>query len=232
MTDSVVPRRVLLGSVAGVAFAMQPTPAGGAQARNVLRARSYADMQVIDPGFTLAAPEGDIARCLFRSLVRYKSGTSWQWELDAAERIEQLSPTTIAFALRPEIKWTNGFGDMTADDVKFSFERIVDPTMQSPYHDDWSTLLQVEVTGSLSGVIHLRKPFAPLWTSTLPWNAGMILCRKAVEGVGGKFTTQPPAVAGPYVLKEWRPKQLTCTRAELRLHRPTFRFRRNQHHPN
>jgi peptide/nickel transport system substrate-binding protein len=209
MTDSVVPRRVLLGSAASVAFAMRSTSSGGAQARNVLRARSYADMQVIDPGFTLAAPEGDIARCLFRSLVRSKSGTSWQWELDAAEKIEQLSPTTIAFALRSGIKWTNGFGDMTADDVKFSFERIVDPTMQSPYHDDWSTLVQVEVTGPLSGVIHLNKPFAPLWASTLPWNAGMILCRKAVEGVGGKFTTRPPAVSGPYLLKEWQPKQLT-----------------------
>ena len=212
---TVLPRRVLLGSAAGVAFAMQSPSSGGAPARNMLRARSYADMQVIDPGFTLAAPEGDIARCLFRSLIRYKPGTSWQWELDAAERIEQLSPTTIAFALQPEIKWTNGFGDMTADDVKFSFERIVDPTMQSPYHDDWSTLLQVEVTGSLSGVIHLKKPFAPLWASTLPWNAGMILCRKAVEGVGGKFTTQPPAAAGPYILKEWRPKQLTILARNL-----------------
>ncbi len=27
--------------------------------------------------------------------------------------------------------------------------------------------------------------------------------------MGGKFTTRPPAVCGPYLLKEWQPKQLT-----------------------
>lgn len=208
MANLTLSRRALLGTGLGFAAAF-PTARAQSQTTSVLRVRSYADIQVIDPGFTRAAPEGDIARCLFRSLIGYKSGTSWQWELDAAEKIEQLNATTIAFTLKPGIKWSNGFGEMTADDVKFSFERIIDPALKSPYRGDWNSLDMVEVTGPLSGVIHLKNAFAPLWASTLPWNAGMILCRKAVEGAGGRFTTQPPAVSGPYLLKEWQPKQRT-----------------------
>jgi len=197
-------RRALLATGAGVALA-RPAGAGS----SVLRVRSYADMQVIDPGFTRASPEGDIARCLFRQLIQYKSGTSWEWELDAAEKIEQADPLTIAFALKPGIAWSGGFGTMTADDVRYSFERIADPAVKSPFHGDWATLDHVEVTGPLTGVIHLRQPFAPLWLSTLPWNAGMILCRKAMEQAGGRFTTEPPATCGPYMLKSWQPKQRT-----------------------
>jgi peptide/nickel transport system substrate-binding protein len=210
MLDPRLSRRSFLVGSAGLGAAATLLPAdGNAQATGIVRIRSYSDIQVIDPGFTKAAPEGDIARCLFRSLIQFKSGTSWEWQLDAAEKIEQLDPLTIAFTLKPGIKWSNGFGELTADDVKYSFERIADPATKSPYKGDWATLDQVELKGPREGVIRLKAPFAPLWWSTLPWTAGMILCRKAMEAAGGKFTTEPPAVNGPYLLKEWQPKRRT-----------------------
>lgn len=204
MQPSRLTRRTLLATGAGLAFARRAGAANGA-----LRVRSYADMQVIDPAFTLAAPEGDIARCLFRQLIQFKSATDWTWELDAADSIAQTDNLTVAFTLKPGIAWTGGFGTMTAEDVKYSFERIADPAVQSPYRNDWSALDHVEVTGPLSGVIHLKRPFAPLWRSTLPWTAGMIVCRRAMQAAGGRFTTAPPATCGPYLLKSWQPKQRT-----------------------
>jgi peptide/nickel transport system substrate-binding protein len=203
-------RRKFMGASAGLGLAGSILPRlGRAQSANILHVRSYGDMQVLDPAFTKAAPEGDIARSLFRQLIRFKNSTSWEWERDAAEKIEQLDPKTVSFVLKPDIKWSNGFGIMSADDVKYSFERIANPATKSPYKNDWVTLDRVEVTGPLSGIIHLREPFAPLWWSTLPWNAGLIVCKAAVEAAGGQFTTNPPAVSGPYMLKEWRPKQRT-----------------------
>src|ERR1700730_11306191 len=195
MTNSRLSRRNFLEGSAGlgIAASLFPEP-GRAQAAGIVRVRSYSDLQVLDPAFTKAAPEGDIAHCLFRSLIQFKSSTSWEWELDAAEKIDQIDPTTVAFTLKPGMKWTGGYGDLTAEDVKYSFERIADPAMKSPYKGDWATLDRVEVKGPLEGVIHLKERFAPLWWSTLPWTAGMILCRKAMEAAGGKFTTQPPAV--------------------------------------
>ena len=79
---------------------------------------------------------------------------------------------------------------MSAEDVKYSFERIADPATKSPYKNDWATLDRVEVTGKLSGIIHLKEPFAPLWWSTLPWNAGLIVCKAAVDGLLGGDTAK------------------------------------------
>ena len=68
--------------------------------------------------------------------------------------------------------FTGGFGEMTADDVKFSYERIADPAQQSEYADDMAQLDHVEVTDQHTGVIVLKEPFAPLWTSSLPGATG------------------------------------------------------------
>lgn len=202
-------RKFLAGSAElGLAAALLPS-AARAQTASVLRVRSYSDIQDFDPAFNKAAPDGDVARCVFRRLIDFKSSTAWEWDLDAAEKIEQVDATTIAFTLKPGMKWSSDFGEISAEDVKYSFERIADPATKSPYKNDWATLDRVEVTGPLSGVIRLKEPFAPLWWSTLPWNAGLILCKKAMEAAGGRFTTSPPAVAGPYLIKEWQPKQRT-----------------------
>jgi peptide/nickel transport system substrate-binding protein len=105
--------------------------------------------------------------------------------------------------------WTDGFGPVTSDDVKFSFERMADPKTESPYAGDWAALDHIEVTDEKSGVIVLKQPFPPLWNVGLVFGSGRIVSRKAVEAAGGKFETRPPAQCGRYLLKEWLPKQRT-----------------------
>ncbi|MGH7124503.1 MAG: ABC transporter substrate-binding protein, partial [Stellaceae bacterium] len=136
-----VTRRQVLAGSAGlwVAAALAPR-AATAQGASVLRVRSYGDIQDFDPAFSKAAPDGDVARCVFRQLIAYKSGSSWEWTLDAAAEIKQVDPKTVSFTLKPGIKWSGGFGEMTADDVKYSFERIANPATKSPYKGDWETL--------------------------------------------------------------------------------------------
>ncbi len=203
-------RRTVLGGTAAFGFAALVAPKLGwtQDGRTVLRARSYSDIQVMDPAFRLSAPEGDIMNMINTGLVNRKPGDEWGWELGAAKSIEQVDPTHIKFELRDDITFTDG-EPLTAHDVKFSYERIADPANKSPYKDDWAVLDHVEVTGPHSGMIVLKEPFAPLWASTLPTPSGHILSKKAVEAAGGKFTTEIPASAGPYILKEWIPKQKT-----------------------
>jgi peptide/nickel transport system substrate-binding protein len=205
-------RRQALQGLAAIGLAATgglPSAADAAVSK-VLRARSYSDLQVLDPLDWISQPDVDIAVCCLSKLIRHKPGTSWDWELDAAESIKQIDDTHVAFTLRKGIKWSNGFGELTAEDVKYSFERIANPKNQSPYMTDWSSLDHVEVTDSYSGVIVLKEYFAPLWTSTLPEASGMIVCKKAVEALPGKkFTTAFPAVSGPYQIGQWVPKQKT-----------------------
>ena len=195
-----------LGGLTLAAAAWQP----GRAASKTLRARSYADLQVLDPLDWVSQPDADIAACCLNKLIRHKPGTSWDWEPDAAEEVKQVDDTHIHFRLKPGQRWSGGFGEITADDVKFSFERIADPANKSPYAEDWSALDHVDVHGPHEGTIVLKQYFAPLWTSTLPEASGQIVCRKAVEALPGKrFTTSFPAVSGPYRLAQWVPKQKT-----------------------
>lgn len=209
-SPSRISRRGLLKSAGALGAASLVWPGAAlSQDGRVLTVRSYADLQVLDPAFRLAAPEGDIIHEIFPSLVGNKGGDSWSWEPYAAEEIEQVDDLTVFFRLRPGITFSGGHGTMTADDVKFSLERIADPAMESPYAGDWATLREVEVIDELSGRIHLKEPFAPLWNSTLPTASSAIVSRKAVTAAGGKFTTEPLGQSGRYLLTEWTPKQRT-----------------------
>ena len=111
----------------------------------MLRIRSYSDLQVLDPLNRLAQPEGDIMDAIFANLVKAKPGETWDWQLDAAEVDRAGRRAPHRFHARKGIQFTGGFGELTAEDVKFSFERIADPKNESPYRDDWAVLDRVEV---------------------------------------------------------------------------------------
>jgi peptide/nickel transport system substrate-binding protein len=202
-----------------------------AQDHTTLRIRSYSDLQVLDPLNRLAQPEGDIMDAIFSNLIKAKPGEQWDWQLDAAESIEQIDDRHVNFTLRQGIQFSGGFGELTAEDVKFSFERIADPKNESPYRDDWAVLDRVEVRGPYAGTIVLKEPFAPLWTISLVRASGSIVSKKAVEAAGGRFTTEPPAMSGPYVLKQWQPKQSTILARNPAFYGPTPDFEEVQIFP-
>ncbi|MEX2649805.1 MAG: ABC transporter substrate-binding protein [Alphaproteobacteria bacterium] len=204
-------RRRFLAGTAAVGAAALATPAR-AQSGGTLKVRSYGDFQVLDPANRLASSEDAIFGATLNKLIEFDTGTEFVWHKEMAESIEQVDPLTVKFTIRPGIMWSNGFGETTTEDVKFSFERIAgitDPNFQAAYRVDWEQLREVEIIDAYSGVIHLKKPFAPLWTSSLPYGSGSIVCKRAVEAVGGSFTTEIPAINGPYFIKEWQPKQKT-----------------------
>ena len=207
-----IPRRRFLqgASALGLAatgglFMRQAARAEGA----VLKTRTYADMRSLDPAFSQGVVDEEIQAPIYNKLIQYKPGNAWGWQLDAAASIEQPDPTHINFALRSDIGFTNGFGPMTAEDVKFSFERIVDEQLESTNKPDWGPLDHVEVTGERTGTIVLKKPFQPLWSITLPYITGNIVSKRAFTAAGGRIDTEPVATSGPYMHKSWEPKQKT-----------------------
>lgn len=205
-----VSRRSFLAAAGAFGAATMAVPRMAlSQDGSVLTVRSYSDLQVLDPAFRLSLPEEDIIRAIFAPLVNPLDGDTWGWTPLGAASIEQLDETTVAFTLKDNIGFTDGYGQMTAEDVKFSIERFADPAQESPYAGDWSALKEVEVKDTLSGLIHLKNKFVPLWTTTLPTPASCILSKKAMEELGDKMTTKPVAQSGQYLLADWQPKQKT-----------------------
>ena len=207
--SSVSRRQFMKTSAAGALAAAAPLGDAWAQSGpKILRSRAARDPEILDPGWRLGTVEDDIMRSIFRGLVTIKAGDEWGWEKDLAEEIVQESPTRIRFRLKKGIPWSDNLGEVTAEDVKYSYERIANPEMKAAYRVDWEKLDKVEVTGTHTGVIILKQPFMPLWISTLPAGSGLIMCKKAMEKLPGqKFTTEVPAYCGPYRIKKFEAKR-------------------------
>ena len=226
-------RRSFLASTGafGVASMAYPSMAVS-QDGSVLTIRSYSDLQILDPAFRLSLPEDDIIRAIYPPLVEPVSSDTWDWKMVAAASIEQLDDLTIAFTLKDNMGFTDGYGEVTADDVKFSIERMADPANESPYAGDWAALKEVEVKDKLSGLIHLKNKFVPLWTTTLPTPASCILSRKAVEEIGGKIETTPVAQSGQVPVARMGAETAHDSQAQPGLEARAGRVRRNPHHPD
>jgi peptide/nickel transport system substrate-binding protein len=176
---------------------------------DALHIRNYMDVSSLDPVGTVSLAEGIIQRAIQQNLLRYKPGSGWDTQLDAAAHFEQLDATRYGFRLKPGQMYNNGFGEMTADDVRFSFERMVDPAMHSLNAADMGPLDHVAVHDRYSGTLVLRSPYAAFVPVAVAGPSGVILSRKAVTAVGGRFTTQPPCCSGPYAFRSWQAQRKT-----------------------
>lgn len=211
MTFDILARRKFLAAAAGgaAAAALAPVEVVAQGGLRILKTRCFQAIETLDPGWRLGVPDDDIMRAVWQGLISIKPGDSWGWEKQLAETIEQVSPTRIEFTLRKGVQWSDGYGEVTAEDVKFSYERIADPANKMGYRTDWEKLDRVEITGAHSGVIHLREPFMPLWQSTLPAGSGLIICKKAMEARGvSRIGTDVLAVCGPYRVKTMEPRRI------------------------
>jgi len=191
---------VMAGGLPGVSWAVRG---------NELHIRNYLDILSLDPpnGFSMA--EGIVEKAIYQCLLQFKDDGSWDTELDVAEYFEAIDDTHYAFRLKKGQMFSNGFGEMTADDVKFSYERVIDPAMNALNAPDMGTLSHVDVHDRYSGTIVLHSPYAAMIPVAVASSTGSILSRKAVTSVGGRFTTQPPACSGPYLFESWQAMRKT-----------------------
>jgi peptide/nickel transport system substrate-binding protein len=209
-------RRELMQSSAVLAtvamFGIRPERVLAAEG-GVLKIRSEADMQVLDPGFMVGGIETSIQMaCLPRlAMPTVEADGRFGWApSEWVESVTQDDPTHISFKLKPGMKWSGGNGEVSAEDVKFSLERM----LKSDWSARWPTLERVDVKDALSGVIVLKAPFPATFLMGVATESGSIVPKAVVEKLKDqKFTTELPAQHGPYMLTEWTPKQKLVLKA-------------------
>ncbi|SDL80173.1 ABC transporter substrate-binding protein [Halarsenatibacter silvermanii] len=170
---------------------------------STLRIATLDHTQTLDPPYLNTLwNDGNIMFDIFDGLVQYKPGTfeiepglATDWEISDDNR-------EITFYLREGVQFHGDYGEFTAEDVKFSFERIAeDDTV--PDHEQFLYLEEVEVVDDYTAVLHLEEPMAQLFTTSLPYNAGLIVSSKAVEEMGRENFAQNPIGTGPYKFESW-----------------------------
>jgi peptide/nickel transport system substrate-binding protein len=218
MKSPILTRRQMLQTLSAATLGAVGSSVFGSNASfaiegKTLKIRNDGDIRNLDPATRGGWYDETVMFAIFSGLVQFKAGDEWGWQLDGAASIDNKDPLAIPFKLKPGLKWTNGYGEVTSEDVKYSYERFANPKVNAVYASDWAALDTVEITDKYSGVIRLKKPFVPLFTSTLPHASGLIVCKAAVEKNGGVIGTDPLATSGPYMLSKWQPKErITLTR--------------------
>jgi peptide/nickel transport system substrate-binding protein len=184
-------------------------PTSSSPSHKLLTLRLTSDIQNLDPAFEPQDPDLQTIFNIYENLVSFKPGT-FQLVNTLADKLA-VSPDgmKVTFTLKKGVQFHGGYGELTADDVKFSFERIAGlttPRIDSPYKGLWSTLKGVTVTDTYSGVIELAAPYAPLMTLAIAGNPGHIVSRKAVTERGTDYALHPIGT-GPYQFDHWVPSQ-------------------------
>lgn len=207
------PRRHFLAGTAAL-VAAGPTWAQPAAPKTAISVRIDRDVEVLDPAFRTGLQDGNIVRAITQRLITV-APNGGALTLDAAEEVKQVSPTVIEFRLKPGQMFSGEFGEMTAEDVKFSYERFVNPALaggkESPYKGEWASLKEVEVTGRLTGQVVLDRPRAGLFTIAFGDVAGSILCKRAVEQLGTEHNTHPVG-SGPLMVASFEKQRQVVLR--------------------
>lgn len=148
--------------------------------------------------------EAIIMQCVYQGLVKFKEG-SWEVTPELAEDWTVSDDgLSVIFYLKSGVQFHHGFGELTAADVKFSFERMLDAGSSQRA---WDVLEEVVVLSRYVVKLVLKHPAPHLFTSLLPLDVGLILSRKAVEQMGQARHAVNPIGTGPYAFKSFQPRE-------------------------
>ena len=136
---------------------------------------------------------------LYNKLVKYDANLHIVGDL--ATSWDTPDNRTFVFHLQPGVRFHDGT-PMTADDVVFTIQRVLDPKTASPARSYLDAVDSVTAVDPATVRLHLQYPLASV-LSALTSNNMSIVERAAVMKNGDLQKTE--AGTGPFVLAEWVP---------------------------
>ena len=182
--------------------AVGPLPAD-AQPKDTLTVALVSHAPTLDPHMHFERVGILVNINMFDSLLH--KNARLEYEPSLATSWKALSDTQWEFKLRKGVKFHNG-ETMTPDDVKYSFERVLDQKKKSPQYGNVRAIKEIRIVDPETIHIITDKPF-PLLLERLVFFP--IVPKKHVEAVGDQaFGTTSPVGTGPWKFVEWKRDQL------------------------
>jgi peptide/nickel transport system substrate-binding protein len=145
---------------------------------------------------------------MFNALVRFKPEdiNPEKIEPDLAEKWEHSKNGLVwTFYLRKGVKFHKGYGELTAEDVKFSLVKAADKTASS-FAAEYAALDKVEAIDPHTIRITLKRAIPSVLGILANYHGGYIVSKRAILEKGDKFKLDPIGT-GPFMLKEYIPKE-------------------------
>ncbi|MBY8916991.1 ABC transporter substrate-binding protein [Nitratireductor sp. L1-7-SE] len=211
-------RKLLLAGVAAAALSssamLVPALAEDIKQGGSMTVTYKDDVSTLDPAIGYDWQNWSMIKSLFDGLMDYLPGTT-ELRPEIAESYEISEDGTVfTFKLRDDVKFHNG-RDLTAEDVKYSIERTVNPKTQSPGAGFFGSIKGFEEASSgdaegLSGItvvddhtikFELSRPDAT-FLHVLALNFAHVVPKEEVEKHGADFGKHPVG-SGAFKLSEW-----------------------------
>jgi peptide/nickel transport system substrate-binding protein len=197
---------------------LDPRPAAAQTPRRggPFRMRIHVAPVHFDPQQTVAFPTMQAMSFTHSRLVKVKAGSSVKpgtqpLEPDLAESWTQPNDTTYIFKLRRGARWhpkspVNG-REVTAEDVKYSYERFLFPA--NPNRGLLEQVDRIEVLDRHTVKFTLKEPFA-WFLDALASPSTWIVAKEAVEQYGDLKRPESCIGTGPWMLERYEPN-VRCT---------------------
>ena len=145
----------------------------------------------INPLLTTQTVSAAIVQLVFNSLVRINCqgeiapDLAYSWDI---------SPDGLVytFYLRKGVRFHDG-QELTAEDVKFTFDKIMDPEIRSPFRSAYEPVEDFKAAGKYAFQVRLKKPYAAFLYRMVRY----IIPKHILEG------NSHPIGSGPFKFKQW-----------------------------
>ena len=199
---------LILGLAPGLVFSASQELA----AKQVWRwGHHTTDLTSMDPAFGVEDMTYSAGNAVFNGLVRVKPGTLDfdNLEGDLAESWDISKDGLVyTFRLRKGVQWHKGYGEFTAADVKFTFDRLRNPKLGSPYGAKFLAIDNVKVVDKYTVQIILKKPNTFfIMNQAFAYQAGNIVCKKQGDEVGLKNLGLYVIGTGPFMVDNYKAKE-------------------------
>jgi peptide/nickel transport system substrate-binding protein len=159
------------------------------------------EIDTMDPAMHRSRVNQAVVRNVFEALVN--QGSDLDFEPELATSWEAVDDLTWRFELREGVTFHNG-DPFTAEDVKFSIERVLDEEQASPRASMLNMIDTVEVEDDLTVVITTTDP-SPMLLASLSVNE--VVPAGYVQEVGDEGFAEAPVGTGPFTFVEWIPNE-------------------------
>jgi peptide/nickel transport system substrate-binding protein len=173
--------------------------------RDAYVSSGLGDARILIPFLADDSSSGSICALIYNGLTKTDKDLNIVGDLAESWDIEE-GGLFITFNLRKNVLWHDGV-PMTAADVKFTYETILDPQTGCPYISSYKDIKNIKVIDPYTIRFDYEKPYAP---ALLKFGMGVIpkhLYAGAKEDIKKSRYARAPVGTGPYKFSRWESGQ-------------------------
>jgi len=172
----------------------------------IFRMGLSGDATQLDPARSTTEANNPPSEALYNYAARYAYhpplGTQILPELAEAWDIQD-GARTYVFHLRKGAKYHAGYGEVTADDIKWNWDRIKDPKTASAGAPDWNGST-ITVVDPYTVKVTFDQPYPSFFGATVAYGYAQIISPKAYQDVGDQWSSKPVG-SGPFMFDSAQP---------------------------